>query len=100
VAISVSVLAAAIVAACGGPRSGANAFERIVRLDRYGTVRGPQRRWRRGGWLVGWGQRWELSTSSSPLGPWKYGGRIIDKFPTGSGQDAPTNHSGVARLGD
>ena len=35
------------------------------------------------------------------MGPWTYGGRILDAFPTASGQtDAPTNHAGVGLLGD
>jgi beta-xylosidase len=41
----------------------------------------------------------DYATSSSPLGPWKYGGRVMDAFPKAAGQqDAPTNHSGVAEL--
>ena len=43
----------------------------------------------------------DYSTSSSPLGPWTYGGRVLDPFPTAAGNtDAPTNHAGVAQLGD
>ena len=33
-----------------------------------------------------------------PLGPWKYGGRVLDALPSLSGQDAATNHSGVAEF--
>jgi hypothetical protein len=40
----------------------------------------------------------DYATSSSPLGPWQYGGRIIDALPTVSGMDAATNHSGVAEF--
>lgn len=41
----------------------------------------------------------DYSTSSSPLGPWKYGGRILDALPNVSGQDAATSHPGVAEFG-
>ncbi len=40
----------------------------------------------------------DYATSSSPLGPWTYGGRILDALPGVPGQDAPTNHAGVAEL--
>ena len=40
----------------------------------------------------------DYSTSSSPLGPWTYGGRILDALPGVPGQDAPTSHSAVAEL--
>ena len=42
----------------------------------------------------------DYATSSSPLGPWARKGRVLDAFKGLSGQDAPTNHSGVAHLGD
>jgi len=41
----------------------------------------------------------DYSTSSGPLGPWKYGGRILDALPNVSGQDAATSHPGVAEFG-
>src|SRR6185312_7472660 len=34
----------------------------------------------------------DYATSSSALGPWTYGGRILDQLPTVSGQDASTSH--------
>jgi hypothetical protein len=38
----------------------------------------------------------DWASSGSPLGPWTYGGRVLDAFPTAAGQsDAPTNHAGV-----
>jgi len=40
----------------------------------------------------------DYATSSSPLGPWTYGGRILDKLPNVAGQDAATSHSGVAQF--
>jgi len=40
----------------------------------------------------------DYSTSTSPLGPWKYGGRILDALPNVSGQDAATSHPGVAQF--
>lgn len=40
----------------------------------------------------------DYATSSSPLGPWKYGGRILDALPNVSGQDAATSHPGVAEF--
>jgi hypothetical protein len=40
----------------------------------------------------------DYATSTSPLGPWKYGGRVLDALPSLSGQDAATNHSGVAEF--
>jgi beta-xylosidase len=40
----------------------------------------------------------DYSTSDSPLGPWKYGGRILDALPTLPGQDGATNHAAVAEL--
>src|SRR6478736_434225 len=40
----------------------------------------------------------DYSTSTSPLGPWKYGGRILDALPNVSGQDAATSHPGVAEF--
>ncbi len=41
----------------------------------------------------------DYSTSTSPLGPWKYGGRILDALPNVPGQDAATSHPGVAVMG-
>jgi len=38
----------------------------------------------------------DYATSSSPMGPWTRGGRIIDALPNVAGQDAATNHAGVA----
>jgi hypothetical protein len=40
----------------------------------------------------------DYATASSPLGPWTRGGRILDPLPKVTGQDAPTNHAGVAEL--
>jgi hypothetical protein len=40
----------------------------------------------------------DYATSTSPLGPWKYGGRILDALPNVSGQDAATSHPGVAQF--
>jgi Glycosyl hydrolases family 43 len=40
----------------------------------------------------------DYATSSSPLGPWTYGGRILDPLPNVSGQDPATSHSGVAEF--
>jgi len=40
----------------------------------------------------------DYATSTSPLGPWKYGGRILDALPGVPGQDAPTSHPAVAEL--
>jgi hypothetical protein len=40
----------------------------------------------------------DYSTSSSPLGPWKYRGRILDALPNQPGQDAATSHPGVAQF--
>ena len=40
----------------------------------------------------------DYATSSSPLGPWTRGGRVIDALPNVAGQDAATNHAGVAQL--
>ena len=40
----------------------------------------------------------DYATASSPLGPWKYGGRILDALPNVSGQDAATSHPGVAQF--
>jgi beta-xylosidase len=41
----------------------------------------------------------DYATSSNPLGPWAYRGRILDILPTLPNQDAATSHSGVAELG-
>ncbi len=39
----------------------------------------------------------DYATSSSPMGPWVYGGRVLDALPRASGDtDWPTNHAGVA----
>ena len=40
----------------------------------------------------------DYATSSSPMGPWAYGGRILDALPNVSGQDAATSHPGVAEF--
>jgi beta-xylosidase len=40
----------------------------------------------------------DYATSANPLGPWTYGGRILDKLPSLAGQDASTSHSGVAQF--
>jgi beta-xylosidase len=40
----------------------------------------------------------DYATSASPLGPWQYGGRILDALPNVSGMDAATNHAGVAEF--
>jgi beta-xylosidase len=40
----------------------------------------------------------DYSTSMSPLGPWKYGGRVLDALPNLPGQDAATSHAAVAQL--
>jgi beta-xylosidase len=40
----------------------------------------------------------DYATSDNPLGPWTYGGRILDKLPNVAGQDAATSHSGVAQF--
>jgi beta-xylosidase len=42
----------------------------------------------------------DYATSASPLGPWTRKGRVLDAFTAAAGQDAPTNHSGVAQFGD
>jgi hypothetical protein len=40
----------------------------------------------------------DYATSDSPLGPWEYGGRILDPLPNVPGQDAATSHPGVGEL--
>jgi len=40
----------------------------------------------------------DYATSSSPLGPWTRGGRIVDPLPKVTGQDAPTSHPAVAQF--
>lgn len=40
----------------------------------------------------------DYSTASSPLGPWTYGGRILDPLPNVAGQDAATSHPSVAEF--
>jgi beta-xylosidase len=40
----------------------------------------------------------DYATSDSPLGPWAYGGRILDSLPSPAGEDAATNHAGVAQF--
>ncbi|MGC4086755.1 MAG: family 43 glycosylhydrolase [Polyangiaceae bacterium] len=41
----------------------------------------------------------DYATSTSPLGPWTHKGTVLPKMVTLAGQDAATNHSGVALLG-
>jgi hypothetical protein len=41
----------------------------------------------------------DYATSNSPMGPWTRGGRILDALPNVAGQDAATNHAGIAQLG-
>lgn len=38
----------------------------------------------------------DYATSANPLGPWTYGGRVLDPLPSLPGQDAATSHPGVA----
>ncbi|MET0356403.1 MAG: family 43 glycosylhydrolase [Cellvibrio sp.] len=40
----------------------------------------------------------DYATSTSPMGPWTYRGRIMDKLPALSGQDAPTSHPAIAEF--
>jgi beta-xylosidase len=40
----------------------------------------------------------DWATSDSPMGPWSYGGRILDALPATAGEDPPTSHPGVARF--
>mgnify|MGYP003471524624 FL=1 len=40
----------------------------------------------------------DYATSNSALGPWTYGGRILDALPSVPGQDAPTSHPAVAQF--
>jgi beta-xylosidase len=40
----------------------------------------------------------DYATSNSPLGPWTYGGRILDPLANVAGQDAATSHPGVAEF--
>jgi hypothetical protein len=40
----------------------------------------------------------DYATSSSPMGPWTRRGRILAALPAAAGQDAPTNHAGVAQF--
>jgi hypothetical protein len=40
----------------------------------------------------------DYATSNGPLGPWTYGGRILDQLPSLQGQDAATSHPGVAEF--
>jgi beta-xylosidase len=40
----------------------------------------------------------DYATSTSPMGPWTRVGRILDALPAVAGQDAPTNHAGVAEF--
>jgi hypothetical protein len=42
----------------------------------------------------------DYATSTSPLGPWTHKGTVLPKMVTLAGQDAATNHSGVAQFGD
>ena len=39
----------------------------------------------------------DWAKATNPLGPWTYGGRVLDTFPRAAGNtDYPTNHAGVA----
>lgn len=40
----------------------------------------------------------DYATSSSPMGPWQYRGRILDALPGLPGQDAPTSHPAIAEF--
>jgi len=40
----------------------------------------------------------DYATSDSPMGPWTYGGRILDPLPNVPGQDAATSHPGIAEF--
>lgn len=40
----------------------------------------------------------DYATSNSPLGPWQYGGRILDPLPNNPGEDAATSHPGIAEF--
>jgi len=40
----------------------------------------------------------DYATSDSPMGPWRYGGRILDALPNVPGQDAATSHPAVAQF--
>jgi hypothetical protein len=40
----------------------------------------------------------DYATSTSPLGPWTRGGRILETLPTLAGQDASTSHPAVAQF--
>jgi len=40
----------------------------------------------------------DYATSTSPMGPWTYGGRILDPLPNVQNQDAATSHAGVAEF--
>lgn len=40
----------------------------------------------------------DYATSNTPMGPWTRGGRILDALPKAAGQDAATNHAGVAQF--
>jgi beta-xylosidase len=40
----------------------------------------------------------DYATSSSPMGPWTRRGRLLDPLPNVAGQDAATNHAGVAQF--
>jgi beta-xylosidase len=40
----------------------------------------------------------DWATSNSPMGPWTYGGRILDSLPNNPGEDYATSHPGVAEL--
>ncbi|MFZ5891403.1 MAG: family 43 glycosylhydrolase [Myxococcota bacterium] len=42
----------------------------------------------------------DYATSSSPLGPWTRKGTVLPRMTTLPGQDAATNHAGVAKRGD
>jgi len=40
----------------------------------------------------------DYATSNSPMGPWQYGGRILDPLPNNPGENAATSHPGVAEF--
>ncbi|PUA28426.1 MAG: hypothetical protein B0W54_18430 [Cellvibrio sp. 79] len=40
----------------------------------------------------------DYATATSPTGPWTYRGRILDKLPALSGQDAPTSHPAITEF--
>jgi hypothetical protein len=40
----------------------------------------------------------DYATSDSPMGPWQYGGRILDAMSGLTGEDAPTSHPAIAEF--